>query len=106
MSGRIGFLEVLKTPGALAPLALSAAAFALIAVVTTTQVGVSPDGDEGAPAHLFQLLVLLQVPIIVWFAVSWLPKRPAAAGIILGLQVLAVAAAVWTIVVLETQNGV
>jgi hypothetical protein len=42
--------------------------------------------DEGTAAHLFQLLMPLQVLVIAWFAASWLPKQPRAAAEVLFLQ--------------------
>ena len=47
------------------------------------------DPDEGAVAHIFQLLMTLQVPIGVFFAVRWLPRTPRPALFVLALQVLA-----------------
>jgi hypothetical protein len=44
--------------------------------------------DEGTAAHLFALLMPLQLLIIGWFAVSWLPKRPRSAAPVLSLQAL------------------
>ncbi|MBV9233115.1 MAG: hypothetical protein JO030_03665, partial [Candidatus Eremiobacteraeota bacterium] len=42
--------------------------------------------DEGTAAHLFQLLMPLQVVIILAFALQWVPKRPRAAAQVLCLQ--------------------
>jgi len=60
------FGSLLKQPSAFIPLLMSAAAFLLIIAVLST-VGVTHP-DEGAPARLFQLLILLQVPIVGFFA--------------------------------------
>jgi len=43
--------------------------------------GIVHEADEGTPAHIFQLLIALQIPIVAFFAVSWLlrlriPTRP------------------------------
>jgi hypothetical protein len=54
---------------ALAPLVMSLAALALvlgrIAVIGTTR-----QVDEGAVAHLFQLVIMCQVPNVVFFAIK------------------------------------
>jgi hypothetical protein len=100
MNERHGNPEVLRSPAALA---LSAAAFALIALVAITRIGVSRDGDEGAPARLFQLLLLLQVPFSAWFALTWVPRRPWPAVAVLALHVLLAVAAVLTVVALESR---
>jgi len=42
--------------------------------------------DEGAAAHLFQLLMPVQLVLIAWFAGSWLPNRPCSAALVLALQ--------------------
>jgi FtsH-binding integral membrane protein len=47
------------------------------------------EADEGAAAHLWQLLMIAQVPVMMFFAVKWLPRVPRAAFIILTLQVAA-----------------
>ena len=53
--------------------------------------GVVHQPDEGAQAHLRQLLVAGQVPIIVFFALRWLPDAPRAAIVVLALQATAIA---------------
>ena len=45
--------------------------------------------DEGAVAHTWQLLMLLQLPAILFFAVTWLPRDPRRTAMMLGLQGLA-----------------
>jgi hypothetical protein len=49
--------------------------------------------DEGAVAHTWQLLMLLQPPAILFFAIKWLPRDPRRAAMMLGLQGLAFIAA-------------
>jgi hypothetical protein len=55
--------------------------------------------DEGTAAHLFQILMPAQIPIIVVFAATQLPRHPRA-GWILALQIglaLALFAAVFSL---------
>jgi len=53
-----------------------------------TENGVTRE-DEGAAAHLWQLLMGLQLPIIFFFAVRWLPRQPKAAVMVLVMQFVA-----------------
>ena len=56
--------------------------------------GTAPQPDEGgAAAHLWQLLMAGQMPVILHYAVRWLPRAPRAALLVLGAQVAAVLAA-------------
>lgn len=45
--------------------------------------------DEGTAAHLWQLLMAGQVPIVAFFAVRWLPLSPRQGIAILSMQLLA-----------------
>ena len=90
-------LSLLKKPSAYVPLLMSAAALALLAgyIVTgphapnlVTENGVTRE-DEGAAAHIWQLLMALQFPIIFFFAVRWLPRQPKAAFTVLVMQFFA-----------------
>jgi len=55
--------------------------------------GPAPQRDEGTAAHLWQLLMAAQAPIVLFFAVKWLPQSPRSALPVLGLQVAAAIAA-------------
>ncbi len=82
------------------PIAMSAAAVALLMVALTTGWG-RGDHDEGAAAHSWQLLVGLQIPLIVAFAATadWRqPRRPIA---ILGLQILGLLLALAPVAILR-----
>src|SRR5665213_2480857 len=86
-------LATLKHPSAWLPVAMSSASLAtllgFVAWHALYGVPVVRDPDEGAVAHIFQLLMTLQVPIGVFFAVRWLPRTPRPAILVLALQVLA-----------------
>ncbi len=43
--------------------------------------------DEGTEAHLFQLLMPVQVLVTAYFALTWLPRSPRPALVVLALQV-------------------
>ena len=82
----------IKQPSALLPLIMSFVAIAIV-VGHAAVFGVVHEADEGTPAHIFQLLIALQVPIVAFFAVKWLPQAPRQAMLILALQAAAVIAA-------------
>ncbi|MDQ2767460.1 MAG: hypothetical protein M3Y30_09925 [Gemmatimonadota bacterium] len=82
------FKSLLKLPSAYLPLALSLCALALV-LVATQIFGAGHEPDEGTPAHLFQLLMVAQAPIILFFAVKWLPQDARQASRILALQIAA-----------------
>ena len=56
--------------------------------------GTVRQADEGAAAHLWQLLIAGQIPVIAVFAAKWLPRAPGPALLVLVLQAVAVLAAV------------
>jgi hypothetical protein len=82
----------MKQPSALFPLAMSFAALALV-LGHAAMFGVVHEADEGTPAHIFQLLMAAQVPIVAFFAIKWLPRAPGRALLVLALQAGAALAA-------------
>jgi len=72
--------------------AMSFAALATL-VVHLALFGTARETDEGAAAHIWQLLMGGQAPIIAFFAIRWLPQTPRQALPILALQVGAALAA-------------
>jgi len=57
-------------------------------------VGVARQADEGTAAHLWQLLMAGQAPIIAFFAIKWLPRAPRQAIGVLVVQAVGLLAAV------------
>lgn len=76
------------------PIAMSVLAIALLVLAMTTGWGQGPPGDEGAAAHLWQLLVGLQIPLIVGYLATADWRRPLGIMTILGLQILGLALAI------------
>lgn len=74
------------------PLAASLAGLALV-LGHAAIFGVVHETDEGAAAHIFQLLMVAQLPVVAFFAIKWLPRRPTQALRVLALQGCAAAAA-------------
>lgn len=66
---------IMKQPGAFLPLAMSLVALAMV-LGSVARYGGGPAGDEGAVAHLWQLLMAGQMPIVAFFAIKWLPRAP------------------------------
>jgi hypothetical protein len=83
----------LRQPSAFIPLAMSLGAFAVV-IGHVAAVGVARQADEGAEAHLWQLLMAGQLPVIAFFAISSLPRDPRHAVPILLVQGAAWIAAV------------
>ena len=75
-------------PSALIPLAMSLAALGVL-FGHIVIVGTARQADEGTAAHLWQLLMAGQLPVIAFFAISWLPRRPLQALVVLALQAAA-----------------
>lgn len=90
-----------KQPSAWTPLVMSLAAFAMI-VGYVALFGIVRHQDEGAPARIFQLLMLAQLPIAVYFAFKWLPRRPAQTLVVLALQTVAWIIPIMTAIWLES----
>ena len=51
--------------------------------------GAVGQADEGIEAHLFQLLMPVQLVVMAYFALTWLPRSPGRALVVLALQVVA-----------------
>ena len=71
---------------------MSIAALAMV-LVSLAVSGVVRDADEGAVAHLWQILIGGQLPLLAFFLIKWLPRAPQAALSVLALQILAAPAA-------------
>lgn len=82
----------MKHPSAVVPVVMSLAALALV-LGHVAIYGIVHEADEGTPAHLFQLLMAGQVPIILYFVATWLPREPRQALQMLGVQFAAAVAA-------------
>jgi hypothetical protein len=55
--------------------------------------GVAREADEGTAAHLWQILMVGQIPVIALFALMWLPRAPRQALLVLAVQAAALIAA-------------
>jgi len=64
-----------------------------VVIAHIVMAGIARQADEGAAAHNRQLLMATQVPVLLFFAVRWLPKAPRQALCVIALQALAAVAA-------------
>ena len=79
---------LMRQPLAYLPVAMSIGALAMIVWYVAAH-GVVSQPDEGAQAHLWQLFVAGQVPVMAYFALTWLPRATRSALIVLALQAAA-----------------
>jgi hypothetical protein len=90
---------LLRRPSAFLPIAMSLGALALLLSYVATH-GVARQEDEGTAAHVFQILLVAQVPVVGYFALSWLPRAPRHALVVLALQLGAGVAALAPVIAL------
>jgi hypothetical protein len=91
---------MMKQPSAFLPVAMSLAALATV-LAHVAIFGAAREADEGTAAHIWQLLMIAQLPIIAFFAIKWLPRTPRQALRILALQAGAALAALAPVFLLD-----
>ena len=82
------FSYIVKKPSAFLPMAMSLTALALV-LGHIAVFGIARETDEGATAHLWQLLMAGQMPVLAFFAIKWLPRAPRQTVCVLLLQAAA-----------------
>lgn len=87
---------LLKRPSAIMPVAMSVAALAIV-IGYAAMFGTARQADEGTAAHIWQLLMAGQLPVIAFFAIKWLPTEPRPTLLVLALQVGAALAAMFPV---------
>ncbi len=85
-------ISIMKKPSAWLPLAMSFAALAIV-LGHVAVFGAAREADEGTTAHIWQILMAAQVPVVAFFAIKWLARTPKQGLPILALQVVAALAA-------------
>jgi hypothetical protein len=78
-------ISIMKKPSAFLPLAMSFAALATV-LGHVAMFGVAREADEGTAAHIWQILMAAQIPIVAFFGIKWLPRTPRQALLVLTLQ--------------------
>lgn len=89
-------LGMLKRPSAFLPLTMSCMALAVV-LAHLGVAGIGREADEGAAAHVFQILMLAQLPLVALFALRSAPAAPKHAAAILGLQIGAAMIAIFPV---------
>jgi hypothetical protein len=85
-------LSLGRKPSAFTPILMSVAALALLLGNLATS-GLVHESDEGAVAHIWQLLMAGQLPLLAYFVFRWLPRVPRQTLCFLALQIGAALAA-------------
>ena len=94
--------SLLKAPSAIAPVVMSLAASGLV-LGHVAMFGIVHETDEGTAAHLYQLLMAGQVPVIGYFVLRYLPQQPARAIWVVITQLAAAAMAFGALFWMESQ---
>ncbi len=81
-----------KKASALIPVVMSMLALLLVGIQLAIH-GMRPELDEGALTHLFQLLVVGQLPVIAFFVYRWLRQAPLQGLRVVAAQAFALASA-------------
>ena len=93
-------ISLLRRPSAFLPIVLSFGALATV-LLRIAIAGTAPEPDEGTAAHIWQLLLAGQLPIVFSFVLRWVPRAPREALPVLGLQVAAMLAALLPVFLLK-----
>ena len=88
---------MVRKPSAFIPFAMSLCTIAMLVVSISMNDGAVRDTDEGAVAHLFQLLMVGQIPILAFFALKWLRRDWKAGLSVLALQIAGMVAAAFPV---------
>ena len=88
---RTSFRSVIRRPSAFLPMAMSLTALTIV-LIHIAVFGHAREADEGTTAHLWQILMAGQMPVLAFFAIKWLPRAPRQTLYVLALQAGAVLA--------------
>jgi len=91
---------LMRQPSAFLPVTMSLIALATL-FIHVVIVGTAREADEETAAHIWQLLMGIQVPIVAFFAIKWVPQAPKQAAYVLTLQILAALAALAPVFILK-----
>ena len=95
-------LNFARVPSAAIPIALSFVALTVVVVsLALSNWIVVHASDEGAAAHLWQLCMAAQVPMILFFSFKWIGRSPKQALAVLAVQLAAALLAIAPIYLLR-----
>jgi len=86
----------LRNPTVFLPLAMSLLALGMV-LVHFTIFGIVKETDEGTAAHIFQLLMVGQCPIVAFLAFRWFAIAPRQTFFFIVFQVVAALAAIMAV---------
>jgi hypothetical protein len=86
MPGPGSVLALTRMPSAFLPLAMSLTALTVLGGHMLL-FGIAREADEGAAAHIWQILMAGQIPILAVFVIKWMRRAPKLAAKVLLLQV-------------------
>lgn len=89
-------VALLKRPSALIPIVMSAAALTVV-LIYAAMFGVARQSDEGAAAHIWQLLMAGQAPVVAFFAIKWIRTNVRQGLLVLALQLFAALSAAFPV---------
>lgn len=102
MNKNLSLRQLLKVPSAWIPFGMSFLALAFLLIcVAIFGIADRGDGDEGAPARIFQLIMTAQLPVIAYFALKWMWRSLYPAMLVLALQAVAWLVPVLTVIWFE-----
>ena len=88
--------SLLKRPSALIPISMSVTALVVV-LIYAAMFGTARQPDEGAAAHIWQLLMAGQVPVIAFFAIRWVRTDLRQGLLVLALQLGAAVSAAFPV---------
>ena len=87
---------LLKRPAGFLPIAMSLIALGIV-IGYAVLFGTARQADEGTAAHLWQILMAGQLPLVAFFAIKWLPKAPREGTMVLAMQFVAALSAAFPV---------
>ena len=79
--------STIRQPSAFLPVAMSLVALILV-LGHVALFGVGHEADEGTLAHIWQILMAVQAPIMAFFTIKYVPRKPKQALLVLVLQIV------------------
>ena len=88
-----------RRPSAFVPISMSVVALVMVLVAVAVS-GVRHGQDEDSAAHIWQILMAGQLPVVAFFLIKWLPRAPKAALSLFAMQIAAALAAMAPVYIL------
>jgi len=82
------FAAIFNRPSASFPVAMSVVALTMV-LGHIAFFGAAREAGKGTAAHIWQLLMVGQIPLLAFFAFRWIPRAPKQAAAVLALQLAA-----------------